>query len=141
MKEEERGEYQFQLGGSMTEGASSCKKEETEGGGTRRGCMAHVLGSIPRMGGAHVVAFLSKYKTQLQNATRAAVGILITTTLAFVLNDQLKSSCSSAWCPEIYTGLMWSAITVVMVSSPLIGKTTKIALERSIGTISGELAS
>ena len=61
--------------------------------------------------------------------------------------DQLKAQpgcCVADLPPEIAKAWLqswkWAAITVAVVTSPVIGKVAKVSFERFLGTIAGETA-
>ena len=52
--------------------------------------------------------------------------------------------CSADLPPEVAKAWLqswkWAAITVAVVTSPVIGKVAKVSFERFLGTVAGELA-
>ncbi|WIA23391.1 hypothetical protein OEZ85_000149 [Tetradesmus obliquus] len=73
--------------------------------------------------------------TQVKDASRTALGVLILSSLSFhVYRMHWSSAVVESHFAE---ALQWSAITVVLVSAPVVGRVARTGLERILGTILG----
>lgn len=84
--------------------------------------------------------FLGLTAAQWQNGTRVALGVGALSTAGLLVTEHIRRmGWGWEYGPLLSNGLQWGAITVILVSSPLVGAVARTGLERTIGTVAGGL--
>jgi hypothetical protein len=75
-------------------------------------------------------------KKQLHDAARVAAGVCILTSVG-IIAWTYGSKQGLPYLEHAAQGLQWGAITVLLVSYPVVGRTARTGVERALGTIAG----
>lgn len=75
-------------------------------------------------------------KKQLHDAARVAAGVCILTSVGIIVWTY-GSKQGLPYLEHAAQGLQWGAITVLLVSYPVVGRTARTGVERALGTIAG----
>jgi hypothetical protein len=75
-------------------------------------------------------------KKQLHDAARVAVGVCLLTSVG-IIAWTYGSKQGLPYLEQAAQGLQWGAITVLLVSYPVVGRTARTGVERALGTIAG----
>ncbi|KAK9807116.1 hypothetical protein WJX73_006825 [Symbiochloris irregularis] len=74
----------------------------------------------------------------IRRAIRQGLGVGLAVCFGYIFFEQLTGVSSRA-AQQWLQGCKWAAITIIVVSAPVLGKVTQVSFERTLGTIAGGL--